>query len=508
MVPVRRAALGLAALAALGALAAATAGTGAPAASSGSPAGPTPTASAPAVPPPTGRPNIVFVLTDDLSTDLVPYLPHVLGMQRDGVTFPNAFVTDSLCCPSRSSIFTGLYPHDSRVFTNTGPGGGEATFRRVSDEAKSFAPALQQAGYRTALMGKYLNGYQPASRRVPPGWTEWDVAGNGYPEFDYALTHGRAVRHFGSAPGDYLTDVLARRADAFVTDSARAGTPFFLEVATFAPHQPFVPAPRDAESFPAVRAPRTPDFDAANSRPPSWLAHHRALSAAEVAHLDADYRLRVQSVQAVDRLLAGVLDTLAREHVAGNTYVVFSSDNGFHMGQHRLTEGKLTAFDTDIHVPLVATGPGIRAGSVAADLTANVDLAPTFEQLAGLAPTATVDGRSLVPLLRGERPEDWRTAVLVEHHGPDFAAADPDAPRPGSGDPSTYEAVRTADSLYVSYTRTGEREFYDLTADPYERANTAAGLAPERRAALDAAVAALAGCHGATACAVAERSIR
>src|SRR5690349_6855436 len=167
-------------------------------------------------------PNIVFVLTDDLSWNLVQYLPQVRQLQSQGLTFNDYVVADSLCCPSRSSIFTGRFPHDTGVFTNGGDDGGFGYFHSHGEEANTFATALQAKGYRTAMMGKYLNGYLPADHQggttpyVPPGWTEWDVAGNGYPEFIYNLNENHTVVHYGSQPADYLTDVLARKGAAFI----------------------------------------------------------------------------------------------------------------------------------------------------------------------------------------------------------------------------------------------------------------------------------------------------
>ncbi|MFD1049464.1 sulfatase-like hydrolase/transferase, partial [Kibdelosporangium lantanae] len=161
-----------------------------------------------------GPPNIVFVLTDDLSWNLVQYLPQVQKLQTDGMTFNDYVVTDSLCCPSRSSILTGRFPHDTGVFTNGGNDGGFGYFHGHGEESATFATALQAKGYRTAMMGKYLNGYQPADKLggtqpyVPPGWSEWDVAGNGYPEFDYNLNENHKVVHYGSDPEDYLTEAL------------------------------------------------------------------------------------------------------------------------------------------------------------------------------------------------------------------------------------------------------------------------------------------------------------
>src|SRR5262245_61517699 len=168
------------------------------------------------------RPNIVFVLTDDLAWNLVRYMPHVQEMRRKGVTFGRYFVTDSLCCPSRASIFTGRFPHDTGIFTNGGADGGFQQFHARGEEATTFATRLQSAGYLTGMMGKYLNGYQPAARvdgsprYVPPGWNEWDVAGNGYPEFNYRLNENGTLVSYGRDPEDYLTDVLAAKGAAFI----------------------------------------------------------------------------------------------------------------------------------------------------------------------------------------------------------------------------------------------------------------------------------------------------
>ncbi len=223
------------------------------------------------------QPNIIFVLTDDLALNLVQYMPHVLKMQKDGITFSNYFVTDSLCCPSRSSIFTGRFPHDTGVFKNKGKDGGYLVFRDRGNEQATFATALSTAGYRTSMLGKYLNGYLPAKHPAAPGWTAWAVAGNGYPEFNYNIRQDSAVVHYGRKPADYLTDVLSDLAVRFI--KKMPDRPFLIEVATFAPHAPYTPAPRDADAFPGLRAPRTPAFNAApDANAPRWLrdtAAHR-----------------------------------------------------------------------------------------------------------------------------------------------------------------------------------------------------------------------------------------
>jgi arylsulfatase A-like enzyme len=441
------------------------------------------------------RPNIVFVLTDDLSWNLVDYMPHVKQMQRQGLTFDNYFVTDSLCCPSRSTIFTGRYPHNTGVFTNQGADGGYRTFNARGNQQNTFATALQKSGYRTAMMGKYLNGYQP-SDPVPPGWNEWDVAGNGYPEFNYTLNeNGRAVR-YGNRPGDYMTDVLARKGTDFINRAVKDDQPFMLEIATFAPHGPFTPAPRDATRFPGLKAPRGAAFNEADtSDKPAWLKNHPRLTPKQNRRVDRMFRKRAQSVQAVDAMLERLQATLKATGADRDTYLVFTSDNGFHLGEHRLFQGKQTAFDTDIKVPLVVTGPGVRAGVTDHRLAENTDLCPTFEELGGAPVPASVDGRSLVPVLKGSKSPSARDAVLIEHHGPNNAPADPDRQNRVSGNPPSYEAIRTASELYVEYTD-GEREYYNLDRDPDQLDNTAGRLSPADRKRLENMLHGLQNCQG------------
>jgi N-acetylglucosamine-6-sulfatase len=450
------------------------------------------------------RPNIVFVLTDDLSADLVRYMPHVLGMEQLGTTFPNYFVVDSLCCPSRSAIFTGQYPHNNGVFRNTGSDGGYAAYDRFGNQPKSFAVALQKSGYRTAIMGKYLNGYRvndpPAS-----GWTQWDVADYGYPEFNYTLSEDGIQHHYGHASSDYLTDVLSNKATSFIDTAATDGVPFALEIATFAPHRPATPAPQDAGSFSGLPAPRDPSFNAVPTNPPRWMAGFAKLSAAQLRRIDAEYARRVESVQAVDRMIGHLEDVLRVERQRSNTYFVFSSDNGYHMGQHGLLPGKMTAFDTDIRVPLVVTGPDVPSGARQQAITSSIDLAPTFLQIARGHPTDAPDGTGLLSLWHGApAPPDWPSAALIEHHGAGLVPSDPDRQPRRAGSVPSYEAMRTPHELYVEYAG-GSREYYDLRTDPLELHNVVHSLPAARLAVLHRELSALVACHGAAACDAAAR---
>jgi N-acetylglucosamine-6-sulfatase len=481
--------------------AAPTADTALPPAPSKPPARSEPVQSGPAPNVAGRRPNIVFVLTDDLSMNLVQYMPHVLQMQKDGVSFANYFVTDSLCCPSRTSIFTGRYPHNTGVFTNTGNYGGYLQFRNRGLARETFATALAAGGYRTAMLGKYLNGYLP-QYPTEPGWGLWAVAGNGYKEFNYSLNQDGQIAQHGSDPADYLTDVVSGIASRFIRQSANA--PFLIEIATFAPHRPFTPAPRDTNAFPGLRVPRTPAYNVApDMNAPAWLKALPPLSASDMAYLDLVFRMRAQSVLAVDTMIGELQAAVAAIGQQNNTYFVFSSDNGFHIGDHRMITGKMTAFDHDIQVPLIVTGPDVPAGRTVEEIAENIDLCPTFEELAGTPIPANVDGRSLAPLLRGQKVSSWRTAALIEHHGPVRNPSDPDAPPVRSGNPPSYEAIRTATATYVEYI-TGEKEYYDIHADPYELHNGYSSQDAAAKASLHALLSALQKCHDAQSCATAD----
>ena len=453
------------------------------------------------------RPNIVFVLTDDLSMDLLRYMPHVLAMERHGLTFRNYFVSDSLCCPSRASIFTGKYPHNTHVLDNVGHNGGFKVFYRRGEELHTFELTLQRSGYLTALMGKYLNGYLQGgllgkrdgataavpSAYVPPGWNEWSVAGWGYPEFNYTLNQGGALYRFGHLSDDYLTDVLAKKGTDFIDAAAHRRQPFFLELATFAPHAPYTPAPRNRHDFPGLKAPRPPNFDRIPTAAPLWLSRHPPLGRQEIAIIDQVFRRRAQSVEAVDLMIAKIEAALRSNGLTNDTYLVFSSDNGLHTGEYQLMPGKLTAFDTDIHVPLVVTGPGVRRGSTTSAMTENVDLAKTFAAIG--RGSIHGDGRSLLPLLHGRPPPHWRNAALIEHHAPLITTLDPDLQQPAGGRPTTYEAMRTHGYLYVEYAD-GELEFYDLRRDPFELHNIASSLTLPQLSLLHSELVAMAHCHG------------
>jgi arylsulfatase A-like enzyme len=452
------------------------------------------------------NPNIVLILTDDLDQTL--YLdrsryPKVNSLLvEEGTTFSNYFVTDSLCCPSRSSLLRGQYVHNHDVRSNKPPLGGFEKFHTNGDEKSTIATWMHDAGYRTGLLGKYLNGYPNGADAtfVPPGWDEWasPIGNGGYSEYNYRLNENGTLVPYGATPQDYLTDVLSQKSGEFIQQSA--DKPFFLYVAPFVPHAPATPAPRYADAFPGVQAPRTASFNQADvSAEPQWLRNRPLLNDQQIGSIDALYRKQLQSMLAVEDMIEHVVDTLKQTGKLDNTYIVLTSDNGFHLGQHRLPQGKITAFDEDIHVPLVVRGPGVPHGKMVGDFAANVDLAPTFAKLGAANVPDFVDGRSLDSAFHGKSGHDVRKDVLVEQF---TGSGGPLAGRRG-GAPPTYAAVRTARYTYVEYV-TGERQLYDLRADPDQLHNIVSTADPKLVQDLAKQLSAVQKCKG-RGCRVADR---
>ncbi len=311
--------------------------------------------------------NILFVLTDDLDAPELRYLPatrRLIG--AEGVTFDHYYVSNTLCCPSRVTTLRGQYAHNTGVWSNGGSNGGFERAFTDGLEQDTVTTRLSAAGYRTALVGKYLNGYPniagPTYR--PPGWHTWvsPVGGVPYSEYHYVLNDNGRFVHRGGHPRDYGTTAYVRRTEHFVRGAARAHTPFFAYLAVYAPHQPATPAPQDERKFAHARVPRSAAFDERDvSAMPRFVRDLPRFGADERAAIDELYRLRIRTLQAVDRGVEALVRTLRETGQLDNTYIVFTSDNGFHLGQHRLPAGKQTAYDTDTHVPFLVRGPGDHA---------------------------------------------------------------------------------------------------------------------------------------------------
>ncbi|MBB5136369.1 arylsulfatase A-like enzyme [Thermocatellispora tengchongensis] len=444
------------------------------------------------------RPNIVLILADDLDDMDLRAFPNIHAqLVRQGATFDRYFVTNPWCCPSRSTILRSQYVHSHQVLTNTGPEGGFVRFYEQGLERSTIGSWMQASGYRTALMGKYLNhfpGEAVPKTYVPPGWDEWYVPVRRlYQEFDYTLNENGTLREYGSEPEDYLADVLSAKAQAFV----KGRSPFFLYLAPIAPHRPANPAPRHEDAFEDAQAPRPPSFDQPDvTREPLWLRSLPRIGERAAEDIDELYQERLRAMLGVDDMVGALVEALRASGRLQDTYIFFTSDNGFHLGQHRLTRGKTSPYEESIKVPLIVRGPGVRPGSRVPGLAASVDLGPTFTDLAGVATPGFVEGRSLVPLLAGRTPDRWRTGVLVEFYRPGGWVPTRASPVP------PYTALRTTSHTYVEYS-TGEQQLFDLTADPHQLRNIVSEAPPEFLDRLRSQMRALSQCSGAS-CRVAD----
>src|SRR5829696_8572825 len=401
----------------------------------------------------TAKPNIVFILADDMRKDDLKYMPKTRSVLGDkGMTFSNAFVSNALCCPTRATIMRGQYAHNTGVWSNKGSSGGLRAFRNNSNEKDNVATRLDAAGYRTGLFGKYLNQYS-GTKGKPPGWDRWFAHTRGSRYYNYKINDDGRIINYGSTSADYETDGIAKHAKTFIGTTAKAGMPFFAYVAPRAPHSPATPATRDKHTYDGLKAPRLPSFDEKNvADKPSWIRKLPRLSDAKKAKIDKRAEKRAETLQALDDLVAGIVGELNNSGVLSNTYVFFTSDNGWHAGEHRIPQEKWRPYEEDVHMPLLARGPGVAAGSTTYKLVLDTDYLPTFTDLADVHTPNYVDGRSLQPVLERDSTA-WRSAILLE-------AAAKYSP--------AYRGIRTSDGRkYVEYA-SRKRELYNLGRDPYE----------------------------------------
>lgn len=438
-------------------------------------------------------PNIIFLLTDDqdVTARSLDYMPKLNTIMREGgMEFVNFFVSTALCCPSRVTLLRGQYCHNHRIWDNgelnnvTFSSGGLRKIIEERLESETVVTLMREAGYETFLIGKYVNGYSDRlAHYVPLGWDHWygmTKAAYFGPHFSDA---GKLVK---TCKETYQTDYISEHARDMIINRNRS-KPFFMYIAPFAPHAPAKPARRHASMFSNISAPRFESFnpgDNVQSQKPSWLKTIPKLTAEQIADIDALYRNRLRTLQAVDEMLEDITLLLAQEGIDDNTYLFYMGDNGMHLGDFRIAAGKRQAYDTDIRVPFLVKGPGIAGGTKVTEVAMSIDLMPTWLELANAVdPSSYVpDGLSIVPFLTGQVPREpaentFRAAALVEMYG--------GSSNMGSGYRgiegfrgnkfwnNTYRAVRVvngsdwtrnADWLYVEWC-TGEREFYNVTRD-------------------------------------------
>lgn len=519
---------------------------------------------------PSTQPNLIVLQLDDVSVDMMQtlldggWLPNIRAQLIDaGVSFDNSFVTNPEGTPSRATLLTGQYAHNHKVFTNQLPyslAGGIAwsgwlpADGQLGREASTVAAWLQDAGYRTGFVGKYLSGYgeqapagvaNPATY-IPAGWTHWNglLGQSAYRMYDYYMNDNGAVVHYGNSEADYQTDVLAARAVSFVGDAQ--ADPFFLLVAPLSPRIEVVdalayltgnqalreltlsarPAPRHAHlsdgdagngEMPALLM--KPSFNAADvsSKPgcpralppiepalvsdPACVAENPLMTAADIALLSSQYKSVLASMLAVDDLVGALFDELTAAGKLDNTAIVLTADSGRFFGEHRLLTERL-AYEEAIRVPLVIRAPGGRSGARSTAVVLNNDIAPTLAALAGVSPPYTPDGASLLPLVQEVPDSTWigRLGFLVEHwYVPSLLKFD--AP--------TYLAWRQWEPQGLDFTYIAthaaaggstlpatDHEFYEMSGDPHQLSPIA--LPPELEADIDLRLRVFEGCAGAT----------
>ncbi len=412
------------------------------------------------------KPNIILILTDDQPPQTLQYMPNVQKeLIAKGITFTNGFVTTPLCCPSRASILTGLYVFHHGVKTDRAPDGGATVFKDQS----TLAVWLHDAGYRTALMGKYLNEYSSLPEGyIPPGWDEWQVFSHRDPKtgfyYNYSLNENGRTVSYGQDEKDFSTDLLADRAVQFIRDSKQQ--PFFLMLSLFSPHETYQAANRHKDMFKTLdefdryRPPNFFDSDLTDK--PAWVSQ---IGKPDVDYVDKVYERMLRSLMSVDDAVGTLTSILDKQHIRDNTLIVFMSDNGMSLGDNAVF-GKNCPYDACLRVPMIVSYPPLTSTPRVDERSVlNIDLAPTFLDLAGIASPQHFDGQSFLPLL-GNPSGQWRDGFLIEHYE-DFA----DTEESGlSAIIPSYVGFRTTDWKYVQYD-TGEQELYDLRADPYEMNN-------------------------------------
>jgi N-acetylglucosamine-6-sulfatase len=450
--------------------------------------------------------NVLFILTDDMSSSELAGMPNVESLiAGEGTTFNEAYVSFPLCCPSRATMLSGQYMHNHGVRGNLPPNGSWFKFR--SHESDDLPVWLHDDGYYNVHIGKYMNGYSIVdnSLPVPQGWDEWyGKVSEDALYFDYNLIEKTGpiatprVTFYGDQPTDYQTDVFGDRAVDFVRDSAASHEPFWLNLWFNSPHGPFDPAPRDLFRLSGSPLSRLPGFNEKDIRDkPKWLRRQvkKPLSKKQIKVIDNERRRQQEQLISVDQAVGSLMRTLQSKGMLDDTYVIFASDNGFFRGEHRIASGKYLPYDPAARVPLIIRGPGIPHGGISNELVWNGDIAQTIDQIASGAENPAVDGRSLLPFAENPALRSTRPVLLEGDTGPGGTGAESahssaararaarahvagrrgvrnleqerDAIKSGANtnNAPAYRSIRTDRYEYTVYAN-GQTELYDMKRDP------------------------------------------
>lgn len=401
------------------------------------------------------QPNIVFVLTDDQFPGTENKMPALKSnVTNEGVIFTNMVSTFPLCCPGRATIQRGQYAHNTHIYGNSAPRGGWEKFQHLGLQKETIATWLNRAGYQTGLFGKYMNNYR--DKVIPPGWDRW-YAWNGVDEGWTSVNNQGHVRPLDRQKADSL---VADRALEFMSTRLGNPAPVFAFVNFGAMHSPYPHSSIDDDKFEGANVPRTPAFNEDEvSDKPDYVSDLPSLSKKKINKLDSAYRNGLRSLMRVDRFIADASDLLRRKGEMNNTYFIFYTDNGVHLGQHRFGHGKLQPYEEDINFPLIIKGPGIEPG-VSTELVGNHDIAPTLADIGGatIPQSVPVDGRSFLALAQDPNTPWPRTAILSERE----VNAQP---------PNTWDMLRMKDKVYTrreNQTWHVNKEYYDLRLDPHQ----------------------------------------
>ncbi len=429
----------------------------------------------------TSRPNILLIMTDDQPHYTVRKMRNLLSLVGAmGATFERAYLTTPQCAPSRASYLTGMLAPNHGIRENEG---AARRFRELGLNADALGNRFQSAGYATGLFGKFINNYGVDGVRdwVPDGWDRWFAFADNPPGPSYRVNDNGTMRTFDR---DKNPDVrlIPKRAQDFVR--RHADSPWFCFLSVSGPHQPYDPTDKHAHDYDGMRAERRGAYDEEDvSDKPRAVRDLPRLSAEDEKKIRNHTEGKYEELADIDDYaVRGTIRALREAGQLDRTYVFFVTDNGFLLGQHRLLE-KRRPYEESARTPLLVRGPGIAAGSKRTEIAANIDLPATFAEISGFDP-AGYDGRSLLPLLRGESVP-WRDALMIEWRG----VAEKFGGEPG------YDALVTQDRRMYAEHDTGEKEYYDMNVDP-DQARSLAGRRPEEEAALAARLAAMRGAAG------------
>lgn len=426
-----------------------------------------------AVSAPDRRPNVVLVTTDDQTTYDLRWMPltrQALG--GSGRTFTRAISPHPLCCPARAELLTGQYAQNNKVQHNIGKYGGYRRFR----EQSTVATWLWSSGYRTAFHGKYLNQYSSRDVRQP-GWEIWDPLVGGIYDYRNFTLYNNNMARAAKYQNSYVTDVLARRTESTVRKFARGRAPFFIWTSHVAPHAASaernngdemqfdrpVPAQRHASLFAKTTPPSLskPNFNEADmsDQPRQMRTRHKRPK----NKVKTWFRARIRSLQAVDESVSSLVRTLDQVGELDNTWIIFTSDNGYALGEHRYF-GKNFLNEEITGVPMLVSGPGVANGSKSSTPVSLVDIPVTIADIANVRPKLAVDGRSFLGVLKSGRASGWRDTQLIQ-----TGSSRVRGKHPGWA----FRGVRTARYVYAKDMQTGAKVLYDHKFDKYEVRNVA-----------------------------------